>query len=478
MRVLLVPELYRPDDATANGTLNDAVALVEEWLAVDPNLHVYWLLAPPETANYDPEYVLADRDRVTLVEAEPFMHGHDHEDAFSETGYTEAQLRAVEEAVFEQTGYVDVAVDQQVTGRYDLAKWLDRLGGGREASVRPTDVVGYVHDLRLPFKRHGRELPDDKPMKAELSAAAVADGLWFKAGVDASRMREYGSSVLDDDFLDDLLGDALETGSPLDFEEFEESYAEDPEWLHVAGSGWGKKNLDVVMDAAEALHEEFGIRTLMTNMDPIPEGLAEYPFVDAYPECSRERYEAALRTGDLAVVASDHETMPRTPFEQAASGQVLVIRDEPWAYDCVPEDYRLAGGLDDLESLAVRAVERWDEAVAENRRMVDRVREVRGPAQCGRRTREDLVDRVERRLAAFEDNGSSDVLAAVESAASAFDGEVPLDELADRVDADDRVDDPTVTDLVYALRSLGYADAGNPGTPAFVPAGDSAGSGT
>jgi hypothetical protein len=30
MRVLIVPELYRPGDATANGTLNDAVVWVEE----------------------------------------------------------------------------------------------------------------------------------------------------------------------------------------------------------------------------------------------------------------------------------------------------------------------------------------------------------------------------------------------------------------------------------------------------------------
>ncbi|MFC4447860.1 hypothetical protein [Halorussus aquaticus] len=469
MRVLFVPELYRPDDATANGTLNDAVALVEQWLDIDPTLHVYWLLAPPETANYDREYVLADRERVTLVEAEPFMHGHEHEDAFSETGYTEAQFRAIEEAIFDASGYVDAAIDQQVTGRYDLSKWLHRLGGGPAAEVRPTEIVGYVHDLRLPFKRHGLEMPDDAPTKVELSAATYADGLWFKAGVDAERMREYGTAVLDDEFLDDVLDDALETGSPLDFDDFEESYADTPERLHVAGSGWGKKNLDVVLDAAETLHEEFGIRTLMTNMDPIPEGMADREFVDASPECSRERYETALRRGDLAVCASDHETMPRTPFEQAASGQVLVVRDEPWAYDCVPEDYRLAGSLHSLEALAVRAVENWDEAVAENRRMVERVREVRGPERCGQRTYRDLIERVERRISAFDDG---DIRDAVESSISAFDGEIPLDELGGRVRARTGSDAaPTVTDLVYALRSLGYEDAGNPGTPVFVRSG-------
>jgi hypothetical protein len=463
MRVLLVPELYRPDDATANGTLNDAVQLVEEWLHLDSNLHVYWLLAPPDVADYDREYVLADRERVTLIEAEPFMYGHEHEDAFSETGYTEAQFRAIEETVFDRSGYVDVVVDQQVTGRYDLYKWLHRLGGGPKAAVQPTELIGDVHDLRLPFKRHGQGMPDDAPTKAEISAATYADGLWFKAGVDRSRMREYGTAFLDSEFLDDLLDDALETGSPLDFSAFSESYADRPERLHVAGSGWDKKNVDVVLSAAETLHDEFGIRTLMTNMDPIPEGMADREFVDACPECSREEYATALRNGDLAICASDHETMPRTPFEQAASGQVLVIRDEPWAYDCVPEDYRLAGDVDDLETLAVRAVENWDEAVAENRRMVARVREVRSPAECGRRTYRDLAERVEGRISEFEETETPE---AVERAVSRFDDRVPLDDLREQTS-----EDVSVADLVYALRSLGYADAGNPGTPVFVESG-------
>jgi hypothetical protein len=460
MRILVVPELYRPDDATANGTLNDAVALVEEWLDRDDSLHVYWLLAPPEVANYAPEYVHADRERVTLVEAEPFMHGHEHEDAFSETGSNEAQLRAIEAEIFDRGGYVDVVIDQQVTGRYDLYKWLHRLGGGREASVQPAELVGYVHDLRLPFKRHGREMPDDAATKAEMAATTYTDGLWFKAGVDADRLAEYGSAVLSEELLDELLADALETGSPLDFDQFTESYAEEPRRLHVAGSGWGKKNLDVVLDAAETLHEEFGIHTLMTNMDPIPDGMADREFVDAYPECSRERYESALEKGDITVVASDHETMPRTPFEQAASGQVIVIRNEPWAYDCVPEDYRLAGGLDELEALAVRAVRNWDEAVAESRRLVAHVREVRGPEHCGEQTYRDLAERVEQRVESFEDETT---LRAVESASRRFDGVVPLDDHRERVDGE-----IPIADSVYALRSLGYEDTGSAGTPVFV----------
>lgn len=68
MRVLFVPELYRPETLTANGTVNDAVALAEQWLAESDDLHLYWLLPPREAANYDAENVHADRDRVTLVE--------------------------------------------------------------------------------------------------------------------------------------------------------------------------------------------------------------------------------------------------------------------------------------------------------------------------------------------------------------------------------------------------------------------------
>ena len=466
LRVLFVPELYRPDDATANGTLEDAVQLVAEWLDRDPNLHVYWLLAPPEVADYDPEYVHADRERVTLVEAEPFMSGHEHEDAFSETGYTEAQLRAIEERIYDEGAYVDAVVDQHVTGRYDLYKWLHRLGGGREAAVQPVELVGYVHDLRLPFKRHGRGYPNGAPTKVETAMATFVDDLWFKAGVDADRMREYAGEFLDDDLLDELVAGALETGSPLDFSAFEESYADDPETLHVAGSGWGKKNLDVVLDAAETLYEEFGIRTLMTNMDPIPDDFAEREFVDAYPECSKERYQRALDAGDLAICASDHETMARTPFEQAASGQVLLLRDRPWIYDCAPDDYRLTADLDDLESLAVRAVDDWEEAVEANRRLVEYVTRVRDPERCGRRTYERLRAGVERRVDAFEDDetlGRVDAAVAEATADGDRPGPVAIGDLSEAADA-------PLADLVYGLRSLGYADDGSPGEAVFRPA--------
>ncbi len=473
MRALLVPELYRPDAATANGTLNDLVTLAEEWLDRDPTLHLYWLLPPRDAANYDASYVLADRDRVTLIEAAPFMHGDELADAFSETGHSEAEFRALRREIHDVGGYVDVVVDQLVTGRYDLYKWLLELGGHRAADVRPVHLVGNVHDLRLPFKRHGAEYPDETPPKRELLSAFVADGLWFKAGVDADRMRSYGDGLLAESALSDLLSDAVETGSPIDFDAYDETYADEPEWFHVAGSGWGKKNVDDVLDVGETLYEEYGVRTLMTNMDPILDAFADREFVDAYSEADRETYERALEKGDITVCASDHETMARTWFEQAASGQVLVARDRPWIHDCVPDDYRLLGDLSDLESLAAWAVENWDEAVAANRRLVDHVARVRSPERCGERTHADLRSRVDSRVDAYDLGPADDP---VRAALDEFEGPVPLSELdaaaAAHTDggrpATDR-DGYTRTDLIYALRSLGYADTGAPGVPTFEP---------
>ncbi|GAB3670342.1 glycosyltransferase family 1 protein [Halopiger thermotolerans] len=475
MRVLLLPELYRPDNALANGTLNDLRTLVDRWLAADPSLHVYWLLPPRGDADYEAADVLADRERVTLLEAPTFMDDHRLADSFVETGATEAQFRAIEEGIYEAGAYVDIVVDQRVTGRYDLYKWLLELGGYDAADVRPVRLIANVHDLRLPFKRHGREYPNDAPMKVEIGAASFADRLWFKAGVDAHRMREYGREYFQEDLLDELLEDAVETGSPIDFSRFDETYAETPTVLHVAGSGWGKKNVDDVLEVGRRLYDEYGIRTVMTNMDPIVEGFKEREFVDAYPEASEETYERALRTGDLTVCASDHETMARTWFEQAASGQVLIARDRPWLFDCVPEDYRLAGSLEDLGDLAAWAVEHWDEAVAENRRMLERVREVRSPERCGRRTYEDLREHVDERIDSFDPaEYAGPIEAALSEATGGTAKAIELPDLIDRTadhteDGDPITDRESVarTDVVYALRALGYEDTGSAGAPVF-----------
>ena len=87
MRVLLVPELYRPDDAPANGTLNDLVTLVERWLAVDPSMHVSGFQAVRRRASASTNrhtahripHLVRKRERTPFYGHEPTIHPISHE---------------------------------------------------------------------------------------------------------------------------------------------------------------------------------------------------------------------------------------------------------------------------------------------------------------------------------------------------------------------------------------------------------------
>ena len=478
MRVLIVSEAYRPNDLAANGTVNDAAAWVGEWLKRDPSLHVYWLLPPRDDANYDPSLVHADRDRVTLIEAPGFMRGHDRGGMFTEGGYSHAQLRALRESIYDVGGYVDVAVDGHRTGRFTLYKWL--LDGVDQwvADVSPVEVVANVHDLQAPFKYRYCDYRNAFQWRMEAAAAVFADGIWFKAGVDAEELRARAPDFLDDAAVESALSDAVETGSPIDLSEFEESYAGTPEFLHVAGSLWEKKRADRVLAVAEALFDRYGVRTLLTSMESIPADYRRLDFVEAYPEADRATYERALERGDIAVCASEYETMARTPFEQAASGQVLLLRDKPWIYDCVPEDHPLIADADGLVDLAARVVENWEGAIEANRRLVAHVRRVRDPERAGRITHRDLRRRVDEKTDRYTvDDADAPVVTALDE----FDDGTPvsLDDVDSAAAAHTDDGRPATaregyarTDLLYALRSLGYRDTGAPGTPQFVRAAD------
>ncbi|USZ77756.1 hypothetical protein NGM07_21480 (plasmid) [Halorussus vallis] len=480
MRVLVIPELYRPDDPSANGTLADAATWVERWLELDDSLHVYWLVDPgtPDAA------VLADRERVTAIRADPFAAGES--ELFTEGGYGWDELSALKREIYDRGAYLDCVVDQRRTGRFDLSKWLREQTDHWAADVDPFDVIANVHDLQVPFKYRYCSHRDDFQSKMEMASAVFSDGIWFKAGADARQLRERATDFLRPEAVESALDGALETGSPIHFSAFDERYADEPTALHLAGSMWEKKRADRLLAVGERLHDEFGIETLLTSMDPIPDAYAEPAWVDAYPEADRETYERALAAGDLAVCASEYETMARTPFEQAASGQVLVLRDEPWIYDSVPDDHPLVGDSDDLPDIAAAAVRNWDEAVAANRHLVAHAERVRDPDRCGRRTYDDLRGRVEDKRERYDlDRSDAPVRAALAAAVdsdgaqrserdAAARGGVALDDLAaltaEYTDDGRPVtarEDYALADLVYALRSFGFEDAGNPGTPVF-----------
>lgn len=472
MRVLLVPELYRPRDATTCGTLRDAVAWVEQWLARDPSVHVYWLLPPRGDAGYARADVLADRERVTLLEAEPLGRGADR-DLLTDVGYTTAQLEAVREGIFDPGAYLDAVVDQLRSGRFHLYEWLLERTDQWAATVRPFDVIANVHDLQLPFKYRYCSHRNDYQMRMEHCAAAFADGRWFTADVDRQRFRERAGTFLRSDAVADAADDAVSIGSPIDVDAFEETYASEPQTFHVAGSLWEKKDVGRLLAVGERLHERFGIETVLTSMEDVPPAVRDRDWLTAHPEADRDAYERALREGDLAICASEYETMARTPFEQAASGQVLLLRNEPWVEECVPDDYPLTAADDDLADLAVRVVERWERAVAANRRLVEYLASERSPEAVGERTHADLRRRVASKRRTYEEAGTlaRDV---VRRAVADADGEITLDALLERTAAytdDGRpiVADPecALVDVVYALRSLQYVDVGNPGTPMF-----------
>jgi len=71
------------------------------------------------------------------------------------------------------------------------------------------------------------------------------------------------------------MADAVETGAPVAFDAFERSFADRPEWFHVAGSTWAKKDRDRVFAVAERLHDDYGIRTVLTSMDDVPDAVAD-----------------------------------------------------------------------------------------------------------------------------------------------------------------------------------------------------------
>lgn len=306
------------------------------------------------------------------------------------------------------------------------------------------------------------------------AASAFADGIWFTAGVDARRFREYADEFLDASVVESACEEAVVTGSPVEFDGFETDFADDPSHFHVAGSLWEKKSADLVLEIAERLAGRFGVRTVMTSTESIPAEYREPSWIDAYPNASRAEYERALSSGDLSVCASEYETMARTPFEQAASGQVLVLRDRPWIYDCAPDDHWLVEPLEDLSDLVVDAVEHWGEAVAETRRLVEHARATRSPERIGERTYRDLIERVRTKCERYPSGGVvGRTLADVEGAV-----ELPAFVAATAAYTDDgrpllARDDVAGTDVVYRLRRHGYVDRGGSGTPVFEPAGRS-----
>lgn len=113
MRVLIVPELYHGNDPSANGTLNDALMLVSDWLDRDPTLHAYLLLPPSDAAGCP----LTGNERVTPIEIAP-PADLDRAELLTEGGYSRNELAALGSVFHVRDRYIDIVIDQTRTGRF------------------------------------------------------------------------------------------------------------------------------------------------------------------------------------------------------------------------------------------------------------------------------------------------------------------------------------------------------------------------
>jgi hypothetical protein len=85
-------------------------------------------------------------------------------------------------------------------------------------------------------------------------------------------------------------------------------------------------------------------------------------------------------------------------------------RNQPWIYDAIARDYELAGPIEELPDLAAWAVEHWDEAVAETRRMLEHAKQIRDPERSGQRTYDDMAQRVAAKVEAYEPDGNDEIV--------------------------------------------------------------------
>lgn len=480
MRILILPEIYNTDYLSANGTVADALEWIEAWAKIDPTTHVYLPLPPRTHVTWEQSDLPPEQD-CTVIEKRRFMEETDYEFYMVDGWYREEQLMALKRLVEEQHAYFDIVIDQQLAGRYQIWRFLHETIDYRFSNVRPFELIDFMHDFRAEFKGHGERYYNSSEPTQEISQTLYADGIWVKSWADAQLMMETAKDRFSYSAINDMDQKLVRTNSPIDFTEFDESYNDRPQHVHIAGSSYAKKNQDMILDICELLYQRFDIETIVTSMKAVPNELSGVEWIDVHDHCPYDEYKRQLARGDIVLCCSHHETMGRTWFEQAASGQVLIAWDRPWLYDQIPDDYQLTCDKQKLAALAVWVVNNWDQAVEENKRMVKHVKQVRDPETNGQRLYDDMADRTRARQEKYDLKWDQDVLSesiaacSIETEHPDYEQSVYLDTLnettAEFMDNGDAILDNrfyTLTDLVLALRTLGYQDLGNAGVPEFA----------
>lgn len=457
MRVLITPTIYQHNYLTANANVMDALRWAENW----ENTTVYMTLPDREFVEWEEDDL---PENVIPIESRRYMQDTKYQTRMCNGSWREEQLFEIGETL--DGSYIDSVIDQNFIGQSELFIFLSKFFDANYASVRPFDFIRNIHDARVPGKGLGEHVREHFESKYELFQMLTADANWITAPHDAEDALDAARKWFQYSEVSDVEENLLTGLAPIDLEEFEETYSEEPKYVHMAGSTYPKKNRDDVIEVCEKLYQLFDIETIITSMGEVEEEYEELEFVEAFSNCSYEMYKNNLERGDIVISGTSNETMGRTWFEQTASGQVLVAWDRPWLYDQIPEDYKLTvGNRSDLTRLAVWAVKNWESAVAENQRMMEHVRDTRDPEIIGTRTYQDLTSKIDSRIDNYEFGWDEEV---IESTAPLLSEPFSLEEFSEKsqkfTDSGMPVTDIwtyPVTDLITALRKAGYEDVGH-----------------
>lgn len=473
MRVLICPELYKTQSVTANGTASDIRYWIDWWLEHDENIHVYVLMPDKSDIPWEAEKMRGTEDRVTLLTAGRRRDGDGGLDTATE-GYSDAELRTIEEEVEDNWAYFDVVIDQNSYGRKMMWIFLNETFDTLKATVRPFDLVDYIHDVAAPYKYHAKRYRNEAPIVHDWTIMTYADRVWFKSPLDKKDTNKHMSDMFQFSEVGDVMDKSIVTQSPIDFDSLDESYSDEPSKIHLAGDlTYSKKNVPDILEACEFLYQRYDIETIVTSMKDVPEAVKESDCTSVNVPTSYDEYTDALNEGDIVFAASTEENGNVTFFEQAASGQVFVAWDKPWVYDQVPDDYKLtAPSKKALRKIGAWVVNNWDEAVEENKRMVKHLKSVRSIEEVGTRTLDDLNLMHDARIEEI-DPGDWQRDAIQQAVDYVQDEPAKISDIDDAsrhfTDSGKRMSEMfhyAYTDMILTLKKLGYEDVGTR-EPAF-----------
>lgn len=466
MRVLIIPEIYKSQEASANSTVYNVAKWVEDWVDRDDSLHAHILMPPKSDTNWDDDYMNAGHDRVTVLTAKRL---EDDDRFYGTEGWSEDALDTLRREIETYNVYWDAVIDQRAYARSTIWMFMNEAFQSQKATVKPFDLIDFCHDIASPYKVHGKRYRNNFAPLDEYSNLLKADQVWFKAPMDRKEYRQFATEWYQYSAVDEVIEKSITTNSQIDFDNLDHEYRDEPKYLHVAGDiAYTKKNSDTLFEVAEALYRRHGIETIITSMKDVKPEYKELSCVtEVKTPATYQEYLDALSKGDIVVSASREDEVPTTFFEQAASGQVFLAWDKEWIYDQIPEDYKLTiGAKTKLPKLALWAVANWDEAVAENKRMVEYMKDLRSIDEVGQKTYSDLERLLNERLS--EIDPSDWQIDAIESAFDyVSDDPVAISDLDEATRHFTDSGKPMTemyhyayTDMVLAIRSLGYKDVG------------------